>query len=243
MQHPLGFCQCGCGQRTSISPSTDKSHGYVAGQPRLWINGHSKRQPRTIVETESGYATPCLIWHGPMTKGYGWEYTMRMNAHKAAWTREHGDIPDGFVLHHLCRQLLCVRVDHLQLLTPTEHRKIHQGESGRKNKLTLEEVQDIRTSPWSLNDIADKYGISKPYASHVRRGLAPKEFAVAPDQLPHRDPTPQKLWNKGVSRLTANDVRAIRASRETLAVIAGEHGITMAYASQIRNGKALAHIT
>lgn len=42
---PLGFCQCGCGQRTRISDRTHNRYGYVKGQPRLFVKGHCSHRP------------------------------------------------------------------------------------------------------------------------------------------------------------------------------------------------------
>lgn len=39
-------------------------------------------------------------------------------AHRAVWNLMRGDIPDGLVLDHLCRNTHCVRPDHLE---PVEH--------------------------------------------------------------------------------------------------------------------------
>lgn len=42
---PYGFCKCGCGRRTRISPRTSTIHGYKAGEPVGFILGH-KAKPR-----------------------------------------------------------------------------------------------------------------------------------------------------------------------------------------------------
>ena len=34
------YCQCGCGQKTSLYPYNDKNRGMVKGQPRPWLKGH-----------------------------------------------------------------------------------------------------------------------------------------------------------------------------------------------------------
>jgi len=36
-----GFCQCGCGRKTSISPSLDNTNGYASGQPKRFCRGHN----------------------------------------------------------------------------------------------------------------------------------------------------------------------------------------------------------
>lgn len=40
-----------------------------------------------------------------------------MLAHRAAWTLLRGDIPDGLVLDHLCRNPQCVNPAHLEPVT------------------------------------------------------------------------------------------------------------------------------
>ncbi len=48
-----------------------------------------------------------------------------LHAHRVAWAEAHGPIPDGMLVHHKCGDKSCVDVDHLQLVTPSEHAKIH----------------------------------------------------------------------------------------------------------------------
>lgn len=38
-----GFCQCGCGGKTSIATQTHHSRGLVKGEPRRFIYGHNTR--------------------------------------------------------------------------------------------------------------------------------------------------------------------------------------------------------
>lgn len=39
----------------------------------------------------------------------------RFLAHRLAWMDAHGPIPDGQVVRHMCHNMKCVNVDHLQL--------------------------------------------------------------------------------------------------------------------------------
>jgi len=40
---PNGFCQCGCGGKTSISTRNRKEWGWVKGEPKKYIKGHCGR--------------------------------------------------------------------------------------------------------------------------------------------------------------------------------------------------------
>jgi hypothetical protein len=40
---PLGYCQCGCGQLTTISRQNHAKKGWVLGQPHRFMRGHAKQ--------------------------------------------------------------------------------------------------------------------------------------------------------------------------------------------------------
>lgn len=78
-----------------------------------------------IEERDCGHATPCWIWTGPDSgsNGRGAGYPrMSLNGqtvavHIVLYTNEHGFIPGKKQLDHLCRQRLCVRPDHMEIVT------------------------------------------------------------------------------------------------------------------------------
>jgi hypothetical protein len=70
----------------------------------------------------------CIVWTGHRnTCGYGrTEFQhdgrrIRTNAHRAAWLARVGDIPEHLEIDHLCRNRLCLRIDHLELVTHSEN--------------------------------------------------------------------------------------------------------------------------
>ncbi len=67
-------------------------------------------------------SSECWTWTGAIEGGgYGLAYLgihdgkrRYTSAHRAAWMLIHGDIDDGLVVDHLCRNRACVRPDHLE---------------------------------------------------------------------------------------------------------------------------------
>jgi hypothetical protein len=67
----------------------------------------------------------CWNWTGGVVStGYGLfkGYAMATNlAHRWSYFLEHGHIDDELTIDHLCRNRLCVRPDHLELVTSAEN--------------------------------------------------------------------------------------------------------------------------
>ena len=51
---PVGLCQCGCGQKTTVSRQNHRKFGWIKGQPKEFVFGH-KRKPL------ANYAAPFKI--------------------------------------------------------------------------------------------------------------------------------------------------------------------------------------
>lgn len=72
----------------------------------------------------------CLVWTGNIgTHGYP-----RLNmdgelflVHRLVRSLADGHPYDGLVVHHECRNKMCVRLEHLRVLTSQEHAKEHHG--------------------------------------------------------------------------------------------------------------------
>ncbi|MFY2788490.1 HNH endonuclease signature motif containing protein [Rhodococcus sp. MALMAid1271] len=70
---------------------------------------------------------PCLMYLGADNgNGYG-QFSYRLfdrkgqYAHRYAWERVNGKIPDGLTVDHLCRVRMCVNVNHFELVSGAEN--------------------------------------------------------------------------------------------------------------------------
>lgn len=121
----------------------------------------------------------CIIWKGYKRdggKGYGTTTVSggRLKyAHRIAWEKEKGPVPEGLMVLHTCDTPPCVNVEHLFLGTQKDNmedkvRKGRQsdqrGERSHQTKLTENDVKSIRVKRilglFSVKKLADWYGVS-----------------------------------------------------------------------------------
>jgi hypothetical protein len=79
---------------------------------RFW----SKTQPA------SDDPDACLLWTARCNWGgyprFSLHHGREVQAHRFAYALANGSIPDGLELDHLCRNVTCVRADHLEAVVP-----------------------------------------------------------------------------------------------------------------------------
>ena len=127
----IGYCQCGCGERTTVSKENDASKGWSKGKPLKFIRGHANKG-KTIRNSvannlhkaiEIDESSGCWNWEKCLSQGYG---VFRWNgrswlAHRAIYMMAGNKIPDGMDLDHLCGNRRCVNPEHLRASTRLEH--------------------------------------------------------------------------------------------------------------------------
>lgn len=99
---------------------------------------HSGRPIADRIKSKIHQLNGCWEWQGHIaTNGYGQicvgsrtDNTRRTrSAHTASYEALFGEIPEGLVLDHLCRNRKCVNPEHLEPVTTQEN--IRRGELGK----------------------------------------------------------------------------------------------------------------
>lgn len=160
-EHP---CACGCGTMTT--------------RARYCLGHHGRKSPVDyIVEPETG----CWIWQGATQRnGYGVlrRKGKNLRAHRYYYQLEHGPIPPGMDLDHLCRNRLCCNPAHMEVVTRVENLRRGDG-----IVLTVEEVREIKRllaqpDRPSCKEIASAFGIGPRAIYYIKNGQYWKDVAA-----------------------------------------------------------------
>lgn len=167
---------CGDGLRRTLNPPTN---------PKEAIHILKVRSR----DEDAGYKTPCRIWVGAKSNGYGELHYNgeKISPHRLVWIINNGNIPDGIEVCHHCNNPACCRVDHLWLGTHIEnmrHAGISgvmgkaKGESHGSRKLLSHDVIFIRINKDLSNaSLARWFNVSNWLISKIKSGMIWKTIA------------------------------------------------------------------
>ena len=130
----------------------------VHGDPNITMKPHTAATPEERWKENTTWQGDCLIWSGRIdTYGYGVVYLGKgkvVGAHRYAWEREHGEIPEGMVVDHKDHcDTRCVNVNHLRLATHQQNLWNRSGPqsdntSGHRNVFWEQRTQKWRVNIW-----------------------------------------------------------------------------------------------
>ena len=127
--------------------------------------------------------TGCHLWQrAKTTRGYG---KLAVNgklvaAHRFAYIRANGDIPEDLVVMHKCDVRNCVNPEHLTIGTQQQNVEDMCSKGRQKTKLSPQKVCEIRLRlangerPYLL---AKEYGVRHSLICYVARGEIWQEVA------------------------------------------------------------------
>lgn len=195
----------------------------------------------------------CRLWQGATNKkdnGYGvLNVDGRVRyAHRLAWEEVNGPVPAGSHVCHKCDVRTCINPDHMFLGTHADNMadkvakgRQSKGEEHYASRLTEDDVREIRAAVSTIEKIGERYGVSPQAISGIRCGKKWKHVA-SPETVTRAVRIGRRGETSNFAKLTADDVRAIRASKATLAELSTQFGVSQPALSLIRNRKTWRHI-
>ena len=121
----------------------------------------------------------CWEWQGSMfSNGYGRFGIERKSrrAHRVSYEIHKGEIPANNLVRHTCDNRRCVNPNHLLIGTHSDNMKdmtdrgrqakgLNQG-SAKLSQTQIDEIRELNGLMYQ-KDIAEMYGVSQSYVSHV----------------------------------------------------------------------------
>lgn len=167
-------------------------NSYSAPQPRLASGVSSSTfelDPndlgRFLSYVRKGRPSECWLWSGSAGGTKGWEYGSfwlngeYVKAHRLAYVLANGAIPRGHVVAHHCDRPLCCNPAHLFACTQGDNLRDAASKNRfnvpRPNRRKLNDDQiaaffDLRAAGSTLQEIGDRFGVTKSFVSFVLRG-------------------------------------------------------------------------
>ena len=107
MEIPKGYCQCGCGKLAPIARQSEKSRGYIKGEPHKFLPGHNHKGQ--VRENSSAWKGGKVSAQGPRKSYIRVLMPEHPRANQAGYVLEHilivekamgKPLPPGAVVHH-----------------------------------------------------------------------------------------------------------------------------------------------
>lgn len=120
------------------------------------------------VDAETG----CWNWTRAKTSaGYGevWDRSAKrvLLAHRVSHEQSRGPIPEGLVIDHLCRNLICVNPDHLEAVPQSVN--ISRSRQGRLTEDDVRSIRDQRGKK-TQRQLAVEFGVSHTTIKDIQLG-------------------------------------------------------------------------
>lgn len=186
-----GYCECGCGQATSVAARTYTRNGYTLhkGEHFRFVSGHRAHTGPiafwALVPSQLG-PDACWEWQGwREANGYG-RFGQR-KPHRLMYEAIHGSIPSGLFVCHRCDNPPCVNPAHLFVGSRQDNSDdmVAKGRASRTpyrgHKIDMDTARQIRSEfadGIARDELAERFGLKRGHVNKIIRGTAWKESAA-----------------------------------------------------------------
>jgi hypothetical protein len=127
----------------------------------------------------------CWTWTGALSSQGGypgfWLDDDFVYAHRLMYEQTYGSIPDGWHVHHACGCRTCIRPDHLEAISPDEHRARHAAQCAEQRIAKGSYWTRLRDNGLAVSGISALVGYStrtiEKYMREARLAQATPEAA------------------------------------------------------------------
>lgn len=192
--------------------------------------------------------TDCWLWLGDSRSGYGrisWKGTGTI-LHRLTWVLSGGEIPEGHVIRHKCRNKNCCNPDHLETGTNKEntHDRFRDGTmlmgiTHPRSKFTEQQIREIRLSQLSGKELAIQYNTTKTTITAIK---LKKTWGWFEPDGPVVILEEAKGERSPHAKLTAEQVKEVKVSTKTQSELAKEYCVSRRTINDILLNKTWRHI-
>jgi hypothetical protein len=135
-----------------------------------------------VFEERITKTSTCWLWTGSKNSyGYGiilMPGSRPVRAHRYAYEKWVGHIPEGLVVMHICDTPACVKPSHLRVGDRSDNNRDavakHRNAFGERNgqhRLTKAQIDAIRADPRAGIVIGAEYGVHQSHVSRIKTGV------------------------------------------------------------------------
>ena len=252
VRHNCGNKACANLNHLEAVVDVDRAKRAFAAQKRPTRESDTERFMQYVDKRDTG----CWIWIGSYygAGGYG-QFHMdgeKIQAHRASHVMFKGPIPEGHVIRHDCDDRACVNPQHLQSGTQKENMQDSRDRNRRPfgsavgtAKLDEDKVAAMKGEfidrPGEMTRLADKYRMAICTVSSIIHGETWKHVTTPLGSAPSGDAARPFLRGK-ITEAQVMEIRALRATGETLSSLAEAYGLSKNYVWQICNFRTWKHV-
>lgn len=138
---------------------------------------------RNNIYSQTKIVGECLVWTGLLSaNGYG-KISINQrtwSAHRAAYTIEYGEIPNGLIIRHLCNNKVCINIKHLIAGTQAKNMQdVINSDHNSFAKLKINQVMEIRCllkDGKNKNELSEQFCVAPISIQRIADGITWKNI-------------------------------------------------------------------